>query len=68
MKKDSRRTIRIDPETDMLIRELAEMMGVSQSVVVRVLIKHSLNKLQDEEGVLLSDKISKLENDSQEAT
>lgn len=68
MKKDSRRTIRIDPETDMLIRELAEMMGVGQSLVVRVLIKHSLNKLQDEEGVLLSDKISKLENDSQEAT
>ena len=68
MKKDSRRTIRIDSETDMLIRELAEMMRVSQSLVIRVLIKHSLNKLQDEEGVLLSDKISKLENDSQEAT
>ena len=68
MKKDSRRTIRIDPEADMLIMELAEMMGASQSAVIRVLIKHSLNKLQDEEGFLLSDKISKLENDSQEAT
>ncbi|WP_286847062.1 ribbon-helix-helix protein, CopG family [Proteiniphilum sp. UBA5463] len=68
MKKEHVKRCRVDSETDMLIRELAEMMGVSQSAVIRVLIKHSLNKLQDEEGFLLSDKISKLENDSQEAT
>ena len=68
MKKEHVKGCRVDSETDMLIRELAEMMRVRQSVVIRVLIKHSLNKLQDEEGVLLSDKISKLENDSQEAT
>lgn len=68
MKKEHVKRCRVDSETDMLIRELAEMMRVRQSAVIRVLIKHSLNKLQDEEGFLLSDKISKLENDSQEAT
>lgn len=41
------RRIRIDDEMDMRVRELAEMMGVSQSAIIRVLMKHSIEQIYD---------------------
>ena len=42
------RLIRISVSDDMRIRELADMMGISQSAVVRALLKNSITQICDE--------------------
>lgn len=59
---------RIDAETEMRIRELAEILGVSQSAVIRILIKNSILQLHDKDGYWYSEQISKCEDDRQDAT
>lgn len=42
--------VRIGLDTDMQVQELSEMLGVSRSEIIRVLLKNSINQLQDENG------------------
>lgn len=42
------RLIRISVSDDMRIRELAEMMGISQSAVIRILLRNSIAQICDE--------------------
>lgn len=42
------RLIRISVSDDMRIRELAEMMGISQSAVIRILLRNSITQICDE--------------------
>ncbi len=59
---------RIDAEMDMRIRELSEILGVSQSAVIRILIKNSILQLHDKDGYWYSEQISKCEDNRQDAT
>lgn len=42
------RLIRISVSDDMRVRELAEMMGISQSAVIRILLRNSIAQICDE--------------------
>lgn len=43
-------SMRLDIHNEAKIKELSEILRVNRSVILRVLITHSLNLLQDETG------------------
>ena len=48
MGKKVSKVIRISVSDDMRIRELAEVMGISQSAVIRILLRNSITQICDE--------------------
>lgn len=50
MKKTKFVTVRFDERTMLQIDELSELLGVSKSIVVRMLCRRTINEMQDRYG------------------